>query len=582
MIMMIRLFVLVGLFFFWKATSVAQTNANLQWVQTFFQERKEVFFKFDIQSREELETLTRMVSIDHRTRGKEVFAYANQKQFEKFLSLGYDYSILKSPGDKAKVRMMDVSEWEQKSSCNQSWDFYPTYELYEEMLFQFEEDHPDICRMVVIGELPSGRKLLAAKITDHPDLTENEPRFLYTSTMHGDETTGFPLMLRLINHLLCNYGTDDRITHLVDNIEIWINPLANPDGTYTNDNSTISGATRSNANGYDLNRNYPDPDDGPHPDGGQWQPETLAFMAFAEGNHFNLSCNIHGGAEVANYPWDTWFKRHADDAWWRHVCREYADTAHAFSPFGYFNDLQNGITNGFDWFTVAGGRQDYMTYFNLGREFTLEISNIKTLPASQLPAFWEYNYRSFLNYLEQSLFGLRGIVTDSLSGEPLAALVFMENFDKDSSHVRTQLPVGDYHRYLKAGNYDLTFSASGYIPKTIKNVQIVDNEPVVLNVPLVRDDIQTATSEPGKPFPKLKIFSNPVRETLSFEMEHFQGIPTTIQLIGLNGRIMQELSLPSPTSKHFISLSMDPFSPGVYFLKTAFPGGAVVKKILLQ
>jgi hypothetical protein len=96
-------------------------------------------------------------------------------------------------------------------------------------------------------------------------------------------------------------------------------------------------------------------------------------MTFAENNHFVASANIHGGTEVCNYPWDTWQKLAADDNWWQYVCHEYADTAQLHSQDGYMSDFDDGITNGWQWYEVAGGRQDYMNYFQQGREFTLEI-----------------------------------------------------------------------------------------------------------------------------------------------------------------------------------------------------------------
>ena len=45
-----------------------------------------------------------------------------------------------------------------------------------------------------------------------------------------------------------------------------------------------------------------------------------------------------------------------------------------------------------------------------------EISSTKLIPAAQLPTYWNYNKRSFLNFIEQSLYGIKGIVTDSASG----------------------------------------------------------------------------------------------------------------------------------------------------------------------
>jgi hypothetical protein len=208
-------------------------------------------------------------------------------------------------------------------------------------------------------------------------------------------------------------------------------------------------------------------------------------MAFAQQHDFVMAANFHGGIEVINYPWDTWQRRHADDNWWIYVSREYADTAQLNSPAGYMTALNNGITNGYDWYRVSGGRQDYMNYFHNCRELTAEISNTKLLPASQLPAHWNYNYRSFLNYMNQSLYGIHGTITDSVSGQAVEAKVEVIGHELDNSHVFSFLPDGNYHRPIKAGTYSLRFSATGYHPKTVSNISVADKQKVVLNVQLI-------------------------------------------------------------------------------------------------
>jgi PKD repeat protein len=450
--------------------------------------RGEVYFKFMlVDSPTGLDQLSKVISIDN-VKNNEVFAYANKNEFDQFLELEIPFQVLTAPSMLHIPRMMDGEE----ALRDREWDSYPTYQGYLDIMNQFTIDHPDLCELVSIGQTNEGRELLCIHINNDLDIPQDEPEFLYTSSIHGDELTGYVVMLRFIDYLLENYGTNDQVTNLVDNIDIWINPLANPDGTYAGGNHTVYGATRGNAYGIDMNRNYPDPEDGDHPDGNPWQTETVHFMDFAGEHNFVMAANFHGGQEVVNYPWDTWYTRHADTDWWELVSHQFADTAHVYSPNGYMTFLDNGVTNGYDWYTISGGRQDYMNYFHHCREVTLEVSDVKLPPANQLPNFWEYLHRSCLNYMEQALYGLRGIVTDASNGSPLAAQVFINSHDEDQSQVYSHLPVGNYHRPIKEGSYSVTFSHAGYYSQTFNNVSPTDEDILILNVQLVTSEVLSA------------------------------------------------------------------------------------------
>jgi hypothetical protein len=436
------------------------------------------YFKFEVQSGDQINKLSRIISIDN-VDGLTVHAYASDEEFENFKRLGYRYEILPSPGSLLIPQMS--ADYRDLIA---DWDTYPTYQAYIDMMNQFAADYPSLCRIVNIGSSVQGRQLLFARISDNVDSQENEPEVMYSSTMHGDETTGYVLMLRLIDYLLSNYGVDPQVTDLVGELEIWINPLANPDGTYHGGNNTVNGAIRYNANGADLNRNFPDPAEGDHPDGRAWQSETIAMMDFFDVHNFVISANFHGGAEVVNYLWDTWSRHHADDSWLIDVSRAYAESCQAHSPSGYMTDLNDGITNGYAWYRVAGGRQDCITYFNGGREFTIELSQVKLLAPGQLPAHWDYNRVSFLNFLENALFGVRGVVSDSGTGLPLAAQINVLNHDIDSADVHTDADVGDYHRMLHPETYDILFSSPGYLAQVVNDITVIDRSANILNVQL--------------------------------------------------------------------------------------------------
>jgi hypothetical protein len=536
-----------------------------------YEKEGEQYFSFQSVNRESIRELSRVISIDKVEKTGKVFAYANRKGFSRFLDFNISYEILPHPGDFDGFLNMQ-SQIDVRNV--QDWDFYPTYDAYVAMMYQFAADYPSLCQIVSIGTTIEGRELLVAKISDNVGIRENEPQFLYTSSIHGDETTGYVLMLRLIDYLLSNYGTDPRITSLVDNIEIWINPLANPDGTYHGGNNTVDGAYRYNANWVDLNRNYPDPEDGQHPDGEAWQVETLHFMAFAENNHFVASVNIHGGTEVCNYPWDTWQKLAADDYWWQYVCREYADTAHLYSPPDYMSDYNDGITNGWQWYEVAGGRQDYMNYFQQDREFTLEISAVKLLDPAQLPSLWNYNYRSLLNYMEQSTFGIRGTVKDSVTGWPVRAEVYAVLHEKDSSWVYSTLPNGNYHRLLYAGNYTIKYSAPGYLPEIINNVTVTNRQATIIDVRLVPEGVGGIdNNEIGK---MIRIYPNPLKGS---EI-HFESDIRVIQIVvyDITGKEIWTMK----TDNTARTINLPKLKDGLYFFKFSTDKGIGMKKIIIN
>jgi hypothetical protein len=451
-------------------------------IREIFENKSEVYFKFEITDRNELDILTNIISIDNIVNGKTVYAYANINEFEEFLKLDYDFEILPNP---SSLIVPDISSNLEDITA---WDVYPTYDAYVNLMNQFQTNYPQICKIVDAGNTVQGRKILFVKISDNVEQREAEPQFMYTSSMHGDELTGYVLMLRLIDSLLTSYGNDARITNIINNAEIWINPLANPDGTYRSGNNTVSGATRYNFNNYDLNRNFPDPVYGVN---ANQQIEVTRFRTIQEANNFSLIANFHGGAEVVNYPWDTWANTgtnsriHADQTWYQYISHLYADTCQTYSPSGYMSGFDDGTTNGGDWYVIHGGRQDYTNWYRHGREVTIEISNTKLPPASQLHSFWEYNKRSFLNYIEHIFYGIKGIVTDTV-GNPLRAKITIISHDYDSSEVYSDAVTGFYTRMIQPGNYTLKFQSPGFFDFITDQIQIANyTSSVTVNVQMI-------------------------------------------------------------------------------------------------
>ena len=472
----------------------------------------EYYFRFHLADRSRLEQLTREISIDN-FRNDTVFAYGVESQVEQLRQQGFQPEVLLHPGKRIIASMSDAK-------AAMEWDSYPTYEAYVEMMNGFASDYPELCQIVDAGYSVRGRSILFAKISDNVEIEETEPEFMYTATMHGNETIGYILMLRLIDYLLTNYGSDAQVTRLVDSVEIWINPLANPDGAYRDGNASVLNATRNNTNQVDLNRNFPDPDPqyGDHPDGKAWQPETIAMMSLAEEHNFVASVNFHDGVEVVNYPWDTWSWLHPDNDWFWKISRAYADMVHQYCDYGYMNYKENGITNGYAWYPVKGSRQDYMTYFRHGREVTIELSDIKgaysSFDPADLPTFWEWNYRSMLNQIGIVLHGIRGMVTD-VRGLPLEAKVTLLDHDFDHSEVFSDPDHGDYYRLVAPGTYDVKMESEGYIPVVFRNIVVKEDCATMLDAQLCQAGDVDRDGE-------LTIYD--VVKTINFLLEH--TVPT--------------------------------------------------------
>ncbi len=453
-------------------------------------EWNQYYFQFELTNKAELKNITNIVSIDN-IKGNWVYAYANDDEWKAFQELGYKTRLLPAPSS-ITTPIMSRSVSQAKL-----WDSYPTYETYVATMNAFATTYPNLCQIVDIGTTANGRKILFAKISDNVATHETEPEVIYTSTMHGDEVVSYILLLRLIDTLLSSYGTDPRITNLVNNMELWISPNTNPDGTYYGGNSTVSGARRANYNGYDLNRNFPDPN-GNQYSGAPRQIETTHMINLATSRHFVYGANFHGGAEVVNYPWDLTYDLHPDDAWYQTSSFAYANSAQANGPSGYFTGIDSsGITNGAIWYLVNGGRQDWMNYTVGCREVTIEVSNTKLPEAITLPNYWNYNYDAMLSHLEQALYGIHGTVTDYL-GNPLDASINVAQITGNYTTIHTDPAHGDFYRYLNPGTYTITVSASGYPDKVISNVVVNANTKTPLSIMMGENPhTQNISLQPG-------------------------------------------------------------------------------------
>jgi carboxypeptidase T len=140
------------------------------------------------------------------------------------------------------------------------------YHTYAEMSAEIKavaDAHPSIVKRISLGTSYQGRHIWAVKISDNVNVDEDEPEVEFDGVHHSDEHMGLEMTLHILHWLVDGYGTNPRITTIVNTREIWIVFEVNPDGA----DYDISGGhfhywrknRQPNANGTigtDLNRNY--------------------------------------------------------------------------------------------------------------------------------------------------------------------------------------------------------------------------------------------------------------------------------------------------------------------------------------
>ena len=234
---------------------------------------------------------------------------------------------------------------------NMAHDYY-SYQEMTDLLQDLQSQHPDIMYLESYAKTNQNRDVWFVKISDNVETNEDEPGVLLLGAHHGDEKISFELLIFFINHLIDNYEkentdndkdglinedkidgkdndddgqidedpSEDRVREAINNTQIYIIPMINPDGVEAN--------TRKNCNpdskhGVNTNRNFGYDwgyyDLFPNLYGYLWatqetsgnyrgpapysETETQAVVKVAESFLINISLSYHSGAEIVFFPW---------------------------------------------------------------------------------------------------------------------------------------------------------------------------------------------------------------------------------------------------------------------------------------
>lgn len=172
-----------------------------------------------------------------------------------------------------KAQGFDITELPKRMEANAEigpFDFPAAdsnYHNYAEMTAEINTAvaaYPNILSKQVIGKSYENRDIIALKISDNVGVDENEPEVLFTHHQHAREHLTVEMALYLVKEFTTKYGSEARLTDLVNTREIWIVPDVNPDGgeydiatgTYRSWRKNRQPNAGSSNVGTDLNRNW--------------------------------------------------------------------------------------------------------------------------------------------------------------------------------------------------------------------------------------------------------------------------------------------------------------------------------------
>ena len=221
-----------------------------------------------------------------------------------------------------------------------------------------------------IGQTGQGRDIWCFRVSANPDVDENEPEILIDGMHHAREIMASEFGIMFAEYLALNYGADPEITWLLDNRELYVIPIVNPDGVVYNEATYPDGGgmwrknRRNNGDGtygVDVNRNYPyywgydNIGSSPYTDDLTYrgpsagsEPETQAMMNFINSREIVTHDTVHTYSNLLLYPWGWTSSGTPDDNLFMNMAAEM--TKHNGYEPGQPGEVLYEVNGGtFDW-----------------------------------------------------------------------------------------------------------------------------------------------------------------------------------------------------------------------------------------
>ncbi len=361
---------------------------------------------------------------------------------------------------------------------------YHSYDEVTTILRNFVSSYPTLCKLDSIGPSYEGRWIYALKVSDEPQLEDTtEPGALFDGLHHAREWATIEAVLFYADTLTKGYGEDPVITDLVNNNEIWLIPIVNPDGyVYDYPGQNWWRKNRKPYLGYmgtDPNRNYNGAlNEDPHgdwcsvPPGGSmsnnpssnvfcgaysgWADCVDAMMDFHRMHDINANISYHSYGEEVIWPWaytsSTTGKKTPDSLAYEEIAQGIASRIHRLGS-GYYQAIGALYPNTGTTRTWVYGYHHYVKGSS-SLSFTLEIGTSFYQSASNLDYISHENWKGAL-YLALKADSIREFL---LPDVPTPEFVAPDSVTQDSftvywSPVSPQWTHPDYWQLDQLDNY---------------------------------------------------------------------------------------------------------------------------------
>lgn len=481
----------------------------------FVQGQQHVIIRFDNPDPITVKTFTNPAyDVASYVPGKYLDLVVWETEVETFLQQGYDVKV--------------VSTDAQMAANLGNVDDIPGYRTYAQTLAELQQiaaAHPDICKLIDIGDSHGKvyynegygnysayqHDIWALKVSDNVELDEDEPAVYYFGAHHAREPLSTEVAMYVLNHIVDNYGTNPEITANVNSKEIWFVPIVNPDGRAIvinqintdwrknirdNDgNGTVTQGNYYYPDGVDLNRNYGwawggegtsfDPTDitycGPEAFS---EPEIQAIRDLMADRHFVAGISYHTYSELVLWPYGyTNGAAGPDDAAIGNLATMMGNAIPGISG-GHYTPQSS-----WQLYPASGGTDDWAYGQHGIFGYTIELGTQFIPPASQVYQITQDNVNAAMILLNRINYStLTGHVTNATTGDPVEAEIHIPQIDNTGLFrmpYMSNAAFGTYYRMLMNNTYTVTVSAFGYLSQTFNNVAITSSGQTVLDVQLV-------------------------------------------------------------------------------------------------